>query len=63
MWLPDWLYRALPFIYTFFGFLCLFAGGWMSYAAGGMLLVAAFIIWKLRKIHRQLREGQRPNPE
>ena len=63
MWLPDWLYRALPFIYTLFGFLCLFAGSWMGYLGGCMLLVAALIIWKLRQVHRELRNGERPKPE
>jgi len=62
MWLPDWLYRAMPVIYTFFGFLSLFAGGWMGYIAGGMLLAAAFIIWKLRKTHRELRKEQSSGP-
>jgi len=57
MWLPDWLYRALPFLYTIFGLLCLlYTGGWMGYAAGIMLLAAAVIIWMLRKTHKAMRE-------
>ena len=63
MWLPDWLYRPLPFIYTIFGLLCLFyTGSWMGYVAGAMLLMAALIIWKLRKAHKEMRKEQSSSP-
>ena len=59
MWLPNWLYRPLPLLYTIFGLLCLFyTESWMGYAAGTMLLTAALIIWKLRKTHKVMRKEQ-----
>ena len=63
VWLPDWLYRPLPFIYAIFGLLCLlFTGSWMGHVAGAMLLAAAVIILMLRKTHKKLRKDQSANP-
>ncbi|MFM9914647.1 MAG: hypothetical protein ACKVOX_02475 [Rhizobacter sp.] len=50
MWLPDWLYESLPFLYAITAALCLFAleasfGSAISTAA---LSAAALTTWNMR---------------
>lgn len=57
MWLPDWLYEALPFLYLAAGFAAIFhfdtpAG----YGVGALLLLAALLIFKMRMDYRTFKE-------
>ena len=52
-WKPDWLYEAMPYIYSAAGIAAIFhfdtpAG----HGAGILLLFAALLIWKMRKDNR-----------
>jgi hypothetical protein len=50
MWLPDWLYKTLPFIYALMGGLAVYHGANLVGRASGVLLIlTAFLIWLLRK--------------
>jgi len=50
MWLPDLLYKALPFIYVLAGVLAVFHGQNLPGRGSGVLLVfTAILVWKLRK--------------
>lgn len=56
MWLPDWLYRTLPIIYTLSGFLCFyFSENWIGYVSGVLLVTAGLLVWKLRKECKEFR--------
>jgi hypothetical protein len=56
MWLPDWVYRTLPFIYSCSGFLCFyFSENWIGYVPGALLLTAGVMVWKLRKEFKEVR--------
>lgn len=57
MWLPDWLYEALPFVYV--------AGGLATishfdtpagHGAGALLLFAALVILKMRNDYRNFKD-------
>jgi hypothetical protein len=53
MWLPDWLYKALPFIYAIAGALAVYNGGNLIGRGYGVLLIfTAYLVWSLRKEHR-----------
>ena len=50
-WKPDWLYEAMPYIYSVAGLAAIIyfdipAG----YGSGALLLFAAFLIWMKRKV-------------
>jgi hypothetical protein len=50
MWLPNWLYRILPFIYSVTGLVCFyFSENWIACLSGVLLITAGIIVWKLRK--------------
>ena len=50
MWLPDWLYKILPIIYTVAGLLTIYhAGNLVGQGSGVLLILTAFMVWKLRK--------------
>ncbi len=66
MWLPDWLYESLPFLYAITAALCLFAlessfGSAMSTTA---MSAAALMTWNMRRRARSstaLRQAHRPS--
>ena len=54
-WKPDWLYKAMPYIYSVAGLVTiLHFGSPAGYGAGALLLFAALLIWKMRKDNRSL---------
>jgi hypothetical protein len=53
MWLPDWLYNALPFIYAAVGMSAMYLSDRPSVIGPGLLLVLiALFILKLRRDYR-----------
>ena len=56
MWLPDWLYRTLPVIYSISGLLCFYySENVIGYVSGVLLILAAFLVWRLRKEFQEVR--------
>jgi len=52
-WKPDWLYEAMPYIYSAAGFSAiLYIDTPAGYGAGALLLFATLLIWKMRKENR-----------
>jgi hypothetical protein len=50
MWLPDWLYKALPLLYTVSGVFAIYhAGNLVGQGSGVLLILTALLVWKLRK--------------
>ena len=60
MWLPDWLYELLPYLYTIAGSLtaCLFQTP-AGFASGFLLLLTGCLIWMMRRDYRQGRENRK----
>lgn len=55
LFLPAWLYNALPYLYAGAGLITIVAiRNGMALFAGGALLAAAFNVWQLRFRYRQL---------
>jgi len=55
-WKPDWLYELMPYIYSMSGIAAIFYFDTVAgYGAGGLLLLAAALIWKMRKDHRSFK--------
>jgi hypothetical protein len=53
MWLPNWLYHSLPFIYAAIGMLAIYLSDRPTVRGPGLLLVLiAFIILKMRWDYR-----------
>jgi hypothetical protein len=53
MWLPDWLYNALPFIYAAIGTVAIYFSDRPSVHGPGLLLILiALYILKLRRDYR-----------
>jgi len=53
MWLPEWLYKLLPHLYAATGLSAICLGNnAMSAGSGLLLVVTAFLVWKLRSKHR-----------
>ena len=52
-WKPDWLYEAMPCVYSVTGIvtICYFD---TSVGYGALLLTAALMIWMKRREHRNL---------
>jgi hypothetical protein len=55
-WKPVWLYEIMPYIYLVAGLAAILhfdtpAG----YGAGALLLIAAFLIWMMRKENRSFK--------
>ena len=52
-WKPDWLYETMPYIYSATGLGTIFHfGAPAGYGSGALLLIAACLIWKMRKESR-----------
>jgi hypothetical protein len=52
-WKPDWLYEAMPYIYSVAGIAAIFHfDSPAGYGAGALLLFAALLIWDMRKENR-----------
>jgi hypothetical protein len=52
-WKPDWLYQAMPYIYSLAGLATIYHFNTpLGYGAGALLLVAACLIWMMRKENR-----------
>ena len=52
-WKPDWLYEVMPYIYSVAGLAAILHFGTpVGYGAGALLLMAAFLIWIMRKENR-----------
>jgi hypothetical protein len=52
-WKPDWLYEVMPYIYSVAGLAAILHFGTPAgYGAGALLLMAAFLIWIMRKENR-----------
>ena len=62
MWLPDWLYRALPYIYAAAGIASIYNGENALHVGSGLLLIfTAFLVWKLRSnIKQQTKRTGKP---
>ena len=54
MWLPDWLYEALPRIYAILGLVVVYNFETpLGYTSGVILLFTSCIIWFMRRDYRQ----------
>jgi nitrate reductase gamma subunit len=52
-WKPDWLYEAMPYVYSVAGIAAiLYFDTPAGYGAGVLLLFATFLIWMKRKENR-----------
>jgi hypothetical protein len=59
MWLPDWLYRILPIIYTISGLASIvYSRYWLGYVSGALLLVAGALVWKFRADYKDFKTVQ-----
>ena len=55
-WKPDWLYEIMPYIYSVAGLAAILHFGTPAgYGAGALLLIAAFLIWMMRKENRSFK--------
>lgn len=55
-WKPDWLYELMPYIYSIAGIAAILHFGTPAgYGAGVLLLIAAFLIWMMRKQNRSFK--------
>ena len=52
MYLPKWLYELLPFIYACLGLGSLLGLNVSGKVSGALLLLAAYLIFKMRKSYR-----------
>lgn len=53
-YLPGWLYEALPYIYALAGIFVMFSlKGGAAVLSGSLLISAGFIVWKIRRNHRE----------
>jgi hemerythrin len=56
---PDWLYKALPYIYLWGGFgVIVLLPGWLSVFSGLTLMSAAGVVWMYRDRYRRNRARQ-----
>jgi hypothetical protein len=54
MWLPDWLYRALPNIYGLAGLITIYKFNTpLGISSGVMLILTACLIFAMRRDYRQ----------
>lgn len=52
-YLPIFIYELLPLAYAIFGLLALLNVEWMTgRVSGALLLLAAFLIWRMRRQYR-----------
>jgi len=60
MWLPDWLYKALPFVYAVSGMIAVYSGGnFVGYGSGLLLVLTGLMVFKLRAGHATNRQKHR----
>ena len=60
MWLPNWFYEMLPYLYVVAGFATAsFLDTPLGYIAGLLLLLTGCLIWMMRRDYRQGRIGNR----
>jgi hypothetical protein len=54
-WKPDWLYKAMPYIYSVAGLAAIIHFDMPAgYGSGALLLFAALLIWMKRKKSRSI---------
>jgi hypothetical protein len=54
MWLPNWLYELLPYLYAVAGFATAsYLDTPVGYVSGFLLLLTACLIWLMRRDYRQ----------
>ena len=52
-WKPDWLYEKMPYVYSVAGLAAIYHfDAPVGYGAGALLLLAALLIWIMRKEDR-----------
>ena len=57
IWWPDWLYESMPYIYAVAGLAVIsHVDTPTGYGAGALLLLAAFVIMKMRNDYRNFKE-------
>ena len=57
IWWPDWLYESMPFVYAIAGLATIAHVDTLAgYGVGVFLLLAAFVILKMRNDYRTLKE-------
>ena len=55
-WKPDWLYEAMPCVYSVAGIVTIYSfGSSVGHGAGALLLTAALMIWMKRREHRSFK--------
>jgi hypothetical protein len=60
LWLPGWLYESIPFVYLISGIATIiYYSSLFGYYAGGMLIIAAVLILKMRIDYRTARDAVR----
>jgi hypothetical protein len=58
MWIPNWLYNSLPYIYSIIGMLAIFyADHPVGHGSGVLLILTTLLIFKLRKDYRAMNRG------
>lgn len=58
--MPDWLYQALPYLYSGTGVLTIYSlPNWIGVFSGAMLISAGVIVWLLRVRYRRYRRDAR----
>jgi len=57
-WKPDWLYEAMPYVYLAAGLvaICYFDMP-VGYGSGVLFLIAALLIWIMRKDNRTFKNA------
>jgi hypothetical protein len=54
MWLPDWFYELLPYLYAVIGFgTASYFDTPVGYGSGFLLLFTAGLVWMMRRDYRQ----------
>lgn len=57
MWLPDWLYEVLPFVYMAAGIVAFSHFNTpIAYGAGALFVLASLLIFKMRMDYRNFKE-------
>ncbi len=57
IWWPNWLYESMPFIYAVAGLATISSADTPAgYGVGGLLLLAALVILKMRNDYRKFKE-------
>ena len=60
MWLPDWIYELLPYLYASAGVVTIiYFETSLGYASGILLNFTAGIIWLMRRDYRQCMDNKK----